>query len=65
MTAIPIPENYGSIERLTDWLKVHIPHEFHVDGGPRWQVIAGRPPDNWYIEFARAHDITLFNLLWI
>ena len=65
MTAIPIPENYGSIERLIDWLKTNIPHEFDVDGGPRWIVFTAHMHRSWRIEFAREQDATLFNLLWI
>lgn len=65
MTAVPIPENYGSIERLTDWLKTNIPHEFDVDGGPRWVVITAPDGWSWRIEFAREQDVTYFKLCWI
>ena len=65
MTAIPIPRNYGSIEDLSLWLRKHLPHEYHVDGGLRWKVVTTPDGWSWRIEFAREQDVTLFNLLWI
>ncbi len=62
MTTIPLPRNYSTIEWLDHWLKINIPHEYHIDGGPRWRIVAGR--FNYHIEFARESDITYFNLKW-
>ena len=60
--AIPIPDNYGSIEELANWLQQHIPHEFAVDGGVRWKIVTGY--NDWHITFVRSQDATLFNLKW-
>lgn len=62
MTPVPLPENYHSIEHLSNWLKQHIPHEFDVDGGVRWIIVTGW--DNWHITFVRNQDATYFNLKW-
>ena len=62
MIDIPIPINYNSIEALSNWLKKNIPHEFDVDGGPRWILVTGW--QGWHITFVRSQDATLFGLLW-
>ena len=62
MIDVLIPANYESIERLADWLQRHIPHEFNVDGGPRWKIVTGY--SSWHIRFFREQDATLFGLLW-
>jgi len=64
MIRVPIPRNYGSIERLSNWLKVNMPHEFHVDGGPRWIIFAAHITLSWRIEFTRPSDASLFLLKW-
>jgi hypothetical protein len=63
MTTIPLPRNYGSIEGLDHWLKKNIPHEYHIDGSPRWRILAG--PTSYWIGFARESDVTFFNLIWL
>jgi hypothetical protein len=62
MKSIPVPDCYGSIEELSDWLKRNIPHEFDVDGGVRWMIITGY--SDWRITFVRDSDATYFNLKW-
>ena len=63
---IGIPANYGSIEGLDHWLKINIPHEYHIDGGPRWRIVSGNPAyiGPWHIAFTRASDASLFLLKW-
>ena len=62
---LPIPTNYGTIEGLDHWLKINMPHEYHVDGGPRWRIVAARSAqDWWHIAFIRPSDASLFLLKW-
>lgn len=62
MISISIPDNYSSFEELSNWLKRRIPHEYHIDGGPRWAI--NYSSYQWYISFCRPADVTLFHLLW-
>lgn len=58
---VPIPYNYGTIEGLHHWLKRNMPHEYHVDGGPRWRIITNL---GGWIKFTRPSDASLFLLKW-
>ena len=64
MTQVPIPENYGSIEQLANWLSLKMPHEEHWGHAERWQIIAGRRDHSWHITFQNPSDASLFNLMW-
>lgn len=57
---VDIPENYGSLETLANWLRKNIPHQIHrLD---RWAIV-GRI-DGYHIWFRNPADATLFTLKW-
>lgn len=58
---VPIPDNYSTLEELSLWLQKHLPHEYHIDGGPRWRIITNL---GGWIEFSRPSDASLFLLKW-
>ena len=57
---VTIPDNYGSFEELSNWLRKRMPHEVHRL--ERWQIVM-RPRDGWVIWFRNPADATLFTLL--
>lgn len=61
---LPLPENYSSIQELSNWLKKNMPHEHHIDGGPRWRIVSATPVEWWHISFTRPSDASLFLLKW-
>lgn len=65
MTEVPIPENYGSLEDLANWLRVKMPHEEHWGSVARWDIISSVDggPAQW-IRFQNPADATLFTLIW-